>query len=482
LEAALTESFLHGVEVVTVDSGPRPVQTVRSAIIGLIGTAPDATDAAFPLDTPVLVNTRGGFAGIGATGTLADAMQGIFDQTSPFVVVIRVDEGASASETLSNVIGGIDPTTGVRTGIYAFRDAQTICGVTPMILIAPTFTSVRPVGVTGVAVTAPGSGYTTAPAVAFSGGGSDTDKVLPTGHAVLGTAANAGKVMSIVIDTPGSHLTAAPTIALTGGAGTGATATATINNYANPVVSALDAVATQIRAHAVVAGPNTTDAAALDYREDFGSRRIYIVDPFVKVFDTTTSAYVSEDPVARVAGVIARTDANIGFWKSPSNEIINGVGGLDRPVDYALGDPNTRANLLNGSQVTTFIRDDGWRVWGNRTASDDAKWAFLCVSRTADMVDLSIQQAHRWACDQSIDKNYIDDVVSSVNSYLRSLKARGAILGGKCWFDQDFNEQADIAAGKITFSYDFTAPSPAEHITFRSIITDDYIASLFAAA
>ena len=36
------DSFLHGVEVIEIDTGPRPIQTVRSAVIGLIGTAPRA--------------------------------------------------------------------------------------------------------------------------------------------------------------------------------------------------------------------------------------------------------------------------------------------------------------------------------------------------------------------------------------------------------------------------------------------------------
>lgn len=474
--------FLHGVEIVTVDSGTRNIQTVRSGVIGLMGTAPDADEDAFPLDTPVLVSSRGGYAKIGAGGTLATALAGIFDQFTPFVVVIRVGVGAGPPATLANIIGGVDPVSGARKGIQAFRDAQAICGVSPMILIAPTFTSLRPVGLSAVTVGNQGSAYTSAPNVTFTGGGTDPNKVLPTGHAVLGTGTAAGKVTSIVIDTPGSALTAAPTVVIAGGGGSDAAATAVIDSYANPTVSALLAVANQIRAHVVTAGPNTTDADAIAYRGDFGDRRLFIVDPFVKVFDTTAAAYVSEDPAARVAGLIASVDNSQGFWKSPSNEIINGVGGLDRPVDYALGDPNTRANLLNSNEVATIIRDDGWRLWGNRTASEDAKWAFLCVSRTADMVDLSIQAAHRWACDQVINKGYIAEVVASVNAYLRQLQARGAILGGKCWFDPDLNADADISSGHVTFSYDFTAPFPAERVTFQSIITDDYIASIYAAS
>lgn len=475
--------FLHGVEVVTLSTGLRTITTQASSIIGIVGTAPDADDATFPLDTPVLVNSPGGYAGLGNSGTLKPALDGIFAQDNCFVVVIRVDVGASADETMSNVIGGVDGVSGARTGISAFRDAKTKTGATPMLLGAPGFTSVRPVGLTGVAVTAQGSGYTSAPTVVFAGGGSASNKVLPTAHAVLGTGAAAGKVTSIVVDTPGAHIDNTLTVSLTGGAGTGATATATVTNYANPVATALVSVASTLRAHVVVAGPNTTDADAITYRGDFGSRRLYIVDPFVKVYDTATSTYVSRDNAGHVLGVIARTDRTEGFWKSPSNELINGIGGLDRAVDYALGDPNTRANLLNANQVTTIIRDDGWYLWGNRTcAQNDDTFAFLCVSRTADMIDLSIQAAHKWACDQVITKAYVDTVVSSVNAYIRQLVARGAILGGKCWFDPDKNADADIIAGHVTFSYEFTPTYPSERVTFESSIVDTYISSLFAAS
>ena len=48
-------AFLHGVEVVEIDSGARPIQTVRSSVVGLVGTAPEAEAASFPLNTPVLI-------------------------------------------------------------------------------------------------------------------------------------------------------------------------------------------------------------------------------------------------------------------------------------------------------------------------------------------------------------------------------------------------------------------------------------------
>lgn len=478
----MTTDFLHGVETVTVESGPRPVQTIRSAVIGLIGTAPLADVSVFPLNTPVLVNSRGPLASLGTTGTLPDALAGIFDQFGAFVVVVRTDAGASSAEAMDNVIGSLANLTGV----YAFRKAESLLGLSPMILIAPTFTGSRPSSVTAAVVATAGAGYATAPTVTFAGGGSATDKVLPTGHAVLGTGGAAGTVTGIVIDTHGRNLSGSVTYTFTGGGFTTAATAGAVTLAAgpNPVVTALLAVASVLRAHIVAEGPDTTDADAITYRGDWGDRRIFIVDPSVKVFnaDPQVNAYVTAPNSPRVAGLIARVDHEVGFWKSPSNEVVNGVGGLGRPVDWSMGDENSVANLLNSNQVATFIRDNGYRLWGNRTASSDPVWAFLPTSRTADMIDRSIAIAHRWAVDQNVNKTYFDDVTASVNGYLRQLKALGATLGGKCWVDPDFNTPVDLAAGHVTFSYDFTVTPTAERVTFRSSITDAYISSLFSTS
>ncbi len=33
----MSENFLHGVEVLEIDTGPRPISTVRSSVIGIVG-------------------------------------------------------------------------------------------------------------------------------------------------------------------------------------------------------------------------------------------------------------------------------------------------------------------------------------------------------------------------------------------------------------------------------------------------------------
>jgi hypothetical protein len=114
-------------------------------------------------------------------------------------------------------------------------------------------------------------------------------------------------------------------------------------------------------------------------------------------------------------------------------------------------------------------------LWGNRTTSSDPKWAFLSVRRTADIINDSLLRAHLWAVDRNITKTYIEDVLEGVNGFLASLKAQGAILGGRAFADPELNTPLNIADGKVFFDFEFTPPFPAEHITFRSHLVNDFI-------
>ena len=391
-------AFLHGVEVIEIDAGPRPIQTVKSAVIGIVGTAPDADGDAFPLNTPVLgAGSRKEAAGLDtvgdSNGTLPAAMDGIFDQIGAVVIVVRVEEGADEAASLANVIGGVNAGDGNLEGVHALLGAESVVGYAPRILIAPGFTHQRP------------------------------------------------------------------------------------DDLANPVVAELQGIANRLRAVVIADGPNTTDAAAFTAAGDFGSDRIYLVDPWHKAMVGTD--IVDVPPSSRVAGLIAKSDNDTGFWASPSNTLISGIVGTSRPVDFKLGDASARANLLNENKVATTIRQNGYRLWGNRSLTADPKWVFLSVRRTADIINDSLLRAHLWAVDRGITKTYVEEVEEGVNAYLRDLVAMGAILGGRCWADPDLNSAANIQLGKVFFNFDFTPVYPAEHITFRSHLVNDYIEEVF---
>lgn len=388
----MPEQFLHGIEVVELDDGPRPIRTVKSSVIGLIGTAPEADAKKFPLDTPILIaGRRTEAAGLGKTGTLPAAIDGIFDQCGAMVAMVRVAEG-SAEETKSAVIGGVDNNTGKRTGLQAFLDARNAIKVTPRILVAPGFSHELAVG------------------------------------------------------------------------------------------TEMNSLAQRLKAVAIVDGPNTTDAAAISARENYGSDRVYVVDPWVKVWDVVQKKEVVQPASARVAGLISKMDNARGWWWSPSNQVIDGIVGTARGIDFELSDVNCRANHLNEHEVATIVHESGYRLWGNRTCSTDPKTAFLCVRRSADMIAESILYAHLWAVDRGITKTYLEDVRDGVRAYIRHLKKVGALIGGDCWVDPEINTPDQIAQGIVYWDYDFTPVYPAEHLVFRSHIVDRYLVDLFPLA
>lgn len=380
-------SFLHGVEVVEIDNGARAITTVKSSIIGLVGTAPAADDDVFPMHKPVLIaGSRTEAAGLGTEGTLPAAIDDIFDQTGAMIVVVRVPEPVVvAPDGVPVLASGIDDSTGTYLGISALLAAESECHVVPRILIAPEFTHV---------------------------------------------ATNIHELLNI---------------------------------------------AERLRAIVIADGPNTNDAEAITYRQNFGNSRLYLVDPWVRTLDSTDGLELVRPASARVAGIIAKSDSERGFWWSPSNREILGIEGTARSVDFSLGDENARANILNANEVTTIIRKTGYRLWGNRTCSVDPKWAFLSVRRTADMINESLLVAHLWAVDRNITRTYLEDVLEGVNAYLRALATQGAIINGKAWADPDLNTAAELASGRVHIDFDFTPPFPAEHITFRSRLVNDYL-------
>lgn len=502
----MSERFLHGAEVIEINDGPRSIRTVNSAVIGVVGTAPNAqTEAAATLQTGVEASNTALLFTSKLAGVLGNSISIAFVKpaanNAPLSITVADraitvnlatglagDVSTTASSLATSLAANadasalveVDATVGASTGagaLSAMRRTYLADGVdeafplnTP-VLIAGDAGKAAQLGTTGtlpqamddifdqtgavVIVVRVAEGVDAAATVTnVIGGVNATTSQYEGVHALLGAASVVGFRPRILIAPGFTHQAE--------------------EGLANPVVAEMLGIAERMRAVIVKDGPNTTDAAAIADRGNWGSRRVYIVDPHVKIRNSLGET-VDKPSSARVAGLIAKTDAERGFWWSPSNQVINGIIGTSRSVDFALGDPNSRANLLNEREVATIIRENGFRLWGNRTASDDPKWAFLSVVRTADMINDSILAAHMWAVDRNITKTYLEDVTEGVNDYLGRLKAQGAILGGRCFPSPGLNTPSSIADGKVFFDFEFTPPFPAEHVTFRSKLVNDYI-------
>jgi len=133
----MATDYHHGVRVLEINEGTRPIRTVSTAVVGMVCTASDADAVKFPLNKPVLLTdvlTASGSAG--ELGTLARSLDAIADQASPVTVVVRVEEGATEAETTSNIIGGVSA-TGEYQGMKALLAAEAQLGVKPRILGVP---------------------------------------------------------------------------------------------------------------------------------------------------------------------------------------------------------------------------------------------------------------------------------------------------------------------------------------------------------
>src|SRR5689334_9359575 len=90
-------SFLHGIEVIEVASGPVPVSVVKSAVIGLVGTAPvwavQSPEVAPAVNVPTLVSSALDAANFGPLirgYSIPYALSAIQDQGAGQVIVINV--------------------------------------------------------------------------------------------------------------------------------------------------------------------------------------------------------------------------------------------------------------------------------------------------------------------------------------------------------------------------------------------------------
>lgn len=381
----MAQDYHHGVRVIELNEGTRPIRTITTAIVGMVCTADDADTKAFPLNTPVLITDVKNAAGkAGETGTLARSLDAIGNQSKPVTVVVRVEQGESEAETTSNIIGGTTP-DGRKTGLQALTVAQGRLGVKPRILAVP------------------------------------------------------------------AHDTQA-------------------------VSSTLAGIAQKMRAMAYISAYGSkTISDAIDYRKNFNQRELMLIWPEFQSWDTVANAESNIYATACALGLRAKIDNEIGWHKTLSNVGVNGVTGISADVSWDLQDPATDAGLLNENDITTLIRNNGFKFWGSRTCSDDPLFAFESYTRTAQVLSDTIAEGLDWSIDGTLNPSLARDIIESINAKLRSMTTQGYLLGGECWFDPDVNTKEELKSGKLYIDYDYTAVPPLENLLLRQRITDRYL-------
>lgn len=229
------------------------------------------------------------------------------------------------------------------------------------------------------------------------------------------------------------------------------------------ITTALEAVAAELRAVAVVTLDAATAAAAVTASPD--SPHVLACWPELMIADGAAESRRPADALA--VGHVVRTDREASFAASPSNRIMLGVLRPAVAVEWALSSRTTAANTLNQGNVVTFVRrGNNVYLWGNRLADGE-----LLVRRRADeIIGDQVAGAVLDYLDRRVDLPFVEHVLGRVGGYIRNLATAGHIRAGRVWFDPAFNTRSTLAAGQVTFSYEITPHEIAEMITFRASI------------
>ena len=87
-----------------------------------------------------------------------------------------------------------------------------------------------------------------------------------------------------------------------------------------------------------------------------------------------------------------------------------------------------------------------------------------------------------WAQDRPFSANLLEDIAGELEAYQRTLKARGAQLGGRVWLDPELNTEATFRSGRLYVNLDGEAPAPLDRLTFLFQRETGYYAELVSSA
>lgn len=465
--------FLHGVETIELNIGPRPITVVKSAVIGLIGVSPQG-----PKQTLTLVQNDSDASQFGASlpgFSIPQAIEAIQAQGSGLIVVVNVFDPA---ENLLSVT----ETKTVANGKFALTSAPIYDGENELVLtdgdeVTYTLGTDYTVNEFGVVKIIPGGNISEGNTIHCAYKKFDPTSV--SNSQIIGDVVSGNRTGLKVFEECFSTYGFTPRILV-----------APNYSHIKAISTAMIVLADDLKGHTIIdSAVGVTPSQAITNRgtinESFYSadKRAILCYPRLKAYDAATDSDIVVPYSAYMAGVIAATDSKDGYWFSPSNREIKGITGVERIITAAINKTNTEANLLNGAGIVTIFNafGSGTRTWGNRSAafpSSTAPGNFICVQRTADIIHESLELAQLEYMDLPTTEGLIDAVMSNVNAFMRTLVQRGAIIDGECKFDPNENPPVEIAAGHVTFTITFMPPTPMERVTFKSYMDTSILRNL----
>ena len=462
-------SFLHGVETKEIKVGAAPIQQVKAAVIGIVGTAPiySVASANQKVNEPVLIlgDVDGAqYFGEDKTGyTIRKAIDAIVAQKKTAMLVVNVFDPATHKTALSG--SPVEKTFDANDEIAIGKEGITGLVVTDSAeettYVLNTDYSLEPI--TGVITRIEGGAISAEATVKIQCNYADPSLV--DADDIIGTTDVDGNRTGLQAFKDCYQMFGMfPKIIICPGYSDNA-----------GVASGMKTISDAIRARALV------DAAEGVTRNGAITNRGVITSNFYTSSPRVTLCYPKlKDEGGNLvnysqylAGVWAKTIIENGYWWSPSNKEINGITGVERRLSAMINDPTCDVNLLNEKGITTVfnVYGTGIRTWGNRSAAwptNPDMENFMSIQLVKDVLHESVEYAMLDHIDPPLSNAVIDAVVESVNQFMRVLIGRGALIDGKCSYSPEKNPAVQLAAGQVVYDLEFCGPPPQERITFES--------------
>lgn len=237
---------------------------------------------------------------------------------------------------------------------------------------------------------------------------------------------------------------------------------------AKNVALAMDAVASRLWATAIVDVTAATEALAVTYGLNFGSRFVLLVGPA-----TATIGGIEMATSAAWAGLIAATDASnpFGWAESSSNRVVKSVSATNRIIDYADGQ-DSEARRLRNKGICSIVRDVGWRSYGFETTDIDPIWTPLNRVRSFYKMLRAMMLASKWARDRQADELLY--VRQSVVDFMNGLKGAGVVLGFDAFFDPIKNTKATVTNGQFFLTVEVQDMPTIRELNIELVYVDNY--------
>ncbi len=175
-------------------------------------------------------------------------------------------------------------------------------------------------------------------------------------------------------------------------------------------------------------------------------------------------------PSGHVAGVYAHVDMKRGVHKSPANENVRGLKGLDHQISKNMQDD------LNKDGINVIRNINGSiKIWGARTLGGDANgnFKYINVRRLFNFIRESFDEGMQFAVFEPNAQPLWKTIQRSATAFLTNIWRDGALFGDtpekafyvKC--DEPTNDEATCALGQVVTEIGLAMVKPAEFVIFR---------------